>query len=134
MEPHCFGHIKSPHFIECIFLPYHMKSFSAIAQPIFISPLPPSYALHTLEEGGLFRKYVKETHSSKSSIVSRSFFIIVKSNRSRNEHCKTKQGTAQEKSHSLFALLFFKRFIASNCVNRPNDTLDVLTLRFKKWR
>ncbi|QNM41668.1 Uncharacterised protein [Niallia circulans] len=59
MEPRCFGHSKSPHIIECMFLPYHMKSFSAIAQPIFVSPLPLGYALHTLEEGDFFRKYVK---------------------------------------------------------------------------
>ncbi|WP_234987411.1 hypothetical protein, partial [Halolactibacillus halophilus] len=31
----------------------------AIAQPTFISPLPLGYALHTLEEGDFFRKYVK---------------------------------------------------------------------------
>ncbi len=42
-----------------MFLPCRMKSFSAITQPIVISPLPPNYALHTLEEGEFFRKYVK---------------------------------------------------------------------------
>ncbi|MCM3068498.1 hypothetical protein M3568_19460, partial [Priestia flexa] len=35
------------------------KSLWAVAQPKFISPLPLGYALHTLEEGDFFRKFVK---------------------------------------------------------------------------
>ncbi len=47
---------------------YHIeikgRNFWAIAQPKFISPLPLGYALHTLEEGDFFRKFVKKRNLS----------------------------------------------------------------------